>query len=163
MEWEQAVEAAVARYGATVRRICMVYLKNETDTEDVFQTVFLQYFLHGTHLSDEDQVKAWIIRVAINACKDLLKSAFRRRTVPLEAALDQAAVRDPAHREVLAAVLSLPPKYREVIYLHYYEGYTAQEMAAILKKNENTVYTLLRRARAQLKQKLEGEDGHGGA
>ena len=100
------------------------------------------------------------MRVTINACKDLLKSAFRRRTVPLEAALDQAAVQDREHREVLEAVLSLPSKYREVVYLHYYEGYTAAEIGAILRKRENTVYTLLRRAREQLRQKLEGEDGH---
>lgn len=161
MERQQAVQTAVERYGSTVRRLCMVYLKNEADTEDIFQTVFLQYFLHGTHLSDGEQTKAWIIRVTINACKDLLKSAFRRRTVPLETALNQAAVHDPDHREVLEAVLSLPPRYREVVYLHYYEGYTAAEMGAILKKNENTVYTLLRRARQQLKETLEGEDGHG--
>lgn len=162
MEREQAVQAAVERYGSTVRRLCMVYLKNEADTEDIFQTVFLQYFLHGTGLSNGEQERAWIIRVTINACKDLLKSAFRRRTVPLETALNEAAVYDPQHREVLEAVLSLPSKYREVVYLHYYEGYTAAEIGTILHKNENSVYTLLRRAREQLKRKLEGEeDGHG--
>ena len=160
MEREQAVQAAVERYGSTVRRVCMVYLKNEADTEDIFQTVFLQYFLHGADLPSGEPERAWILRDTINACKDLLKSAFRRRTVPLEAALDQAAVQDREHREVLEAVLSLPPKYREVVYLHYYEGYTAAEIGAILRKRENTVYSLLRRAREQLKQKLEGEDGH---
>ena len=79
MEREQAVQAAVERYGSTVRRVCMVYLKNEADTEDIFQTVFLQYFLHGTDLPSGEPERAWILRVTINACKDLLKSAFRRR------------------------------------------------------------------------------------
>ena len=160
MRSEQEINRAIDRYADTVRRLCMIHLKNYADTEDIFQTEFLKYALSSVAFENEEHERAWIIRVTINACKDLLKSAFRRRTVPLEAALDQAAVQDREHREVLEAVLSLPSKYREVVYLHYYEGYTAAEIGAILRKRENTVYTLLRRAREQLKQKLEGEDGH---
>ena len=95
--------------------------------------------------------------MTINACKDLRKSFFRSRTLPLEAIGEQAADIPPDHREVLEAVLSLPQKYRDVIYLHYYEDYTAPPISKILGKNTNTVYTLLTRSKALLKEKLGGE------
>ena len=101
--------------------------------------------------------KAWLIRVTINACKDLLKSFFRSRTVSLDEVLEQPAALAPDHREVVEAVLSLPQKYRDVIYLHYYEGYSAPEIGRILGKNVNTVYTLLGRAKQQLREALGGE------
>lgn len=101
--------------------------------------------------------KAWMIRVTINACKDLLRSLLRRRTVSLDEVLEQPAPIPEDHREVLEAVLSLPVKYKDVVYLHYYEGYTASQIGEILGKKANTVYTLLTRARQMLKEKL-GEE-----
>lgn len=98
--------------------------------------------------------KAWMIRVTINACKDLLRSLLRRRTVSLDEALEQPAPIPEDHREVLEAVLSLPVKYKDVVYLRYYEGYTASQIGEILGKKANTVYTLLTRARQMLKEKL---------
>ena len=97
-----------------------------------------------------------MIRVTINACRDLLKSVFRSRTVSLDVLAEQPGELDEEHREVLEAVLDLPSKYKNVVYLHYYEGYTAAEIGQILKKNVNSVYTLLTRARKLLKEKLEG-------
>ena len=160
MRSERETNEAIERYGDTVRRLCMLHLKNEADTQDIFQTVFLKYLLHTADFESREHEKAWFIRVTINACRDVLKSVFRRRTVSLEEVRDLPAPEGEGG-EVLRAVLSLPPKYREVVYLHYYEGYTAAEIGTILRKRENTVYTLLRRAREQLKQNLEGEDGHG--
>lgn len=98
-----------------------------------------------------------MIRVTINACKELLRSLLRRRTVSLDEALEQPAPIPEDHREVLEAVLSLPVKYKDVVYLHYYEGYTASQIGEILGKKANTVYTLLTRARQMLKEKL-GEE-----
>lgn len=157
MRSEQEVTGAIERYGDTVRRLCMLYLKNRADTEDIFQTVFLKYVLRSSPFSDAAHERAWLIRVTINACKDLRKSFFRSRTLPLEAIGEQAADIPPDHREVLEAVLSLPQKYRDVIYLHYYEDYTAPQISKILGKNTNTVYTLLTRSKALLKEKLGGE------
>ena len=137
----------------------MIHLKNYADTEDIFQTVFLKYVLSSVSFESKEHEKAWIIRVTVNACRDLLKSFFRSRTVPLE-----ELVREPAaapageDREVLEAVLSLPGKYKDVVYLHYYEGYTAPEIGQILGKNANTVYTLMTRAKGLLKERLGGED-----
>ena len=157
MRNEQEVNRAIEQYADTVRRLCVLYLKNHADTEDVFQTVFMKYLLHTEPFADDEHEKAWLIRVTINACKDVLKSFFRRRTVSLDEVLEQPAVLAPDHREVLEAVLALPQKYRDVIYLHYYEGYTAPAIGRILGKNANTVYTLLGRARQQLRTKLGGE------
>ena len=158
MRSEEEANRAIDRYADMVRRLCMVHLKNPADTEDIFQTVFLKYILSSAVFESPEHEKAWFIRVTVNACRDLLKSFFRSRTVSLDALPELPAAMPPDHREVLEAVLSLPEKYRDVVYLHYYEGYTAPEIGTILHKNPNTVYTLLTRARDELRKMLGGED-----
>lgn len=155
MRSEAEAKRAMDLYADTVRRICMVHLKNYADTEDIFQTVFLKYVLHTAPFENEAHEKAWFIRVTINACRDLLKSFFRSRTVPLDSLLEKPGDIPEEHREVLEAVLSLPDKYKDSVYLYYYEGYSASEIGKILNKNVNTVYTLLNRARQLLKNMLE--------
>ena len=135
----------------------MLHLKNAADTEDIFQNVFLKYVLRSMPFESEAHEKAWFIRVTINACKDLLKSFFRSRTVSLDEVVQLPAETPPDHREVLEAVLSLPPKYKDVVYLHYYEGYTAPEISRMLGKNVNTVYTRLNRSKQLLREKLGGD------
>lgn len=161
MRSEQEVSTAIDRYSDTVKRLCVLYLKNHIDTEDVFQTVFLKYALSTAAFENPEHEKAWIIRVTINACKDWLKSLFHSKTTSLDEILNIPAPIPPDHREVLEAVLSLPQKYKDVIYLHFYEGYTAPEIGRILGKNVNTVYTLLNRGKEQLREKLEQEGYHG--
>lgn len=138
-----------------VRRLCLVHLKNQADTEDIFQTVFLRYVLSSTVFESEEHEKAWFIRVTINACRDLLRQLTRRPIVPLDALAQLPADTSEDNRSVLEAVLSLPAKYRDVVYLHYYEGYTAPEIGKMLGRKTNTVYTLLTRAKQQLRQRLE--------
>ena len=157
MRSEEEVNQAVELYADTVRRICLMHLKNDADTEDIFQTVFVKYLLHTAPFASAEHERAWIIRVTINACKDLLRSVFRRRTVSLEKASELSAPPEE-HRAVLQAVQGLPAAYRNVVYLHYYEGYTAPEIAQILGKNVNTIYTRLTRARGLLRQALGGDD-----
>lgn len=158
MRSEQEANRAIERYADTVRRICMIHLKNHADTEDIFQNVFLKYVLSTTVFESEEHEKAWFIRVTINACRDLLKRFFRNRTVSLDTLLDQPAELTQQDHTVLEAVLALPPKYRDVVYLHYYEGYTAPQISQILKKNVNTIYTLLTRAKQALRETLGGDD-----
>lgn len=152
----------MGRHADTVRRLCVVHLKSHADTEDVFQTVFVRYARRDEPFESPEHERAWFVRVTINACRDLLRSPFRRRTVPLDEVLE---VVDPSSeggseaREVLAAVLALPQKYRDVVYLHYYEGYSAPEIARLLGRNVNTVYTNLTRARERLRDALGGELG----
>lgn len=157
MRSENEVNRAVDRYADLVQRICFYHLKNRADTEDVFQNVFMKYMLHDEPFHDEEHEKAWLIRVAVNACKDLLKSFFRRSVVSLETLYGIPAEVPGSHREVLEAVLSLPDKYKDVIYLYYYEGYSAMEIGRICGKKENTVYSLLSRGRGMLKERLGGD------
>ena len=155
MRTEQEVNCAVEQYSDMILRLCNVSLKNLQDAEDVLQTVFLKYALSRVEFESAEHEKAWLIRVASNQCKDVLRNVFRRRTVSLEEAdLPGAAPEQP---DVLEAVRALPRAYREVIYLHFYEGYTAPEIAKILGKNPNTIYTHLYRAKAMLKDALGGE------
>ena len=158
MRSEQEVNRAIERYADTVRRLCMIRLKNHADTEDIFQTVFLKYVLSSVCFESEEHEKAWFIRVTINACKDLLKSFFRSHSVSLDEISEQSAELPPDYREVYDAVMSLPKKYRDVVYLHFYEGYTAAEIGRILGKNVNTVYTLLTRSKQMLRDKLGGDE-----
>lgn len=157
MRSEAETNRAVEEYSDMIRRICLCHLKNEADTEDVLQTVFLKYLLYPGDLTDREHEKAWFIRVTINACKDHIKWLSRHQTVSIELLAEEAAS-EPENREVLEAVLHLPAKYKDVIYLHYYEGYSASEIGKILKKGENTVYSLLSRGRSFLRDILRGEE-----
>lgn len=156
MRSEQETTRAIECYADTIRRLCAIYLKNSADTEDIFQTVFLKYVLSSVSFENEEHEKAWFIRVTINACKDLLKNFFRSHTVALDEIIEQPWELPPDYRDVWEAVFSLPQKYRDVVYLHYFEDYTAPQISKILGKNVNTVYTLLARSKQMLKQKLGG-------
>lgn len=155
MKTEEEATRAVDTYGDMVRRLCLLHLKNKQDTEDVFQTVFLKYLLHDSPFASQEHEKAWLVRVTVNACRDLLRNFFRKSSVPLEMAEELSS--NDEDREVLQAVLELPSKYKDAIYLHYYEGYSAAEIGKILQKKENTVYTWLARGRELLRQRLGGE------
>ncbi len=157
MKNPEEMNRAVEMYADMVRRICLVHLKNMHDTEDVFQNVFLKYMLYKDSFENEEHEKAWLVRVTVNACTDWLRSLSRRRWIPLESLLEEGNAPDNASWEVMEAVLQLPEKYRRVIYLFYYEGYSAVEIAGILGKKENTIYTWLSRARGILREKLGGE------
>ena len=160
MRSEQEVNIAIERYADLVLRLCMVYLKNKADAEDTFQNVFVKYTLCPKIFESGEHEKAWLIRVTVNESKDCLKSFFRRNAVSLEELRDYAPELDPDRYRVLEAVWALPKQYRDVIYLHYYEGYTAPEIAGLLNRNPNTVYTHLHKAKKLLKSALGG-DGDG--
>lgn len=157
MRSEQEAEQAIERYADTVRRICFMYLKNHHDTEDVFQEVFLKLLTREERFESETHEKSWVIRVSINACKDNLKSFFKKKQMPLDGSIEEPYRFDDEHHDVLDAIVGLPVNYRMVIYLFYYEGYSAPEISQILNKSDNTVYTWLSRARMQLKDSLGGD------
>lgn len=155
---EQQVNRAIELYADMIKKICMLHLKNHADTEDIFQTVFLKYMTTSPVFENQEHEKAWLIRVTINACHDLIRSFFRSKTVSLDAVSEQLSELSIPDRDVLEAVLSLPVQYKDVVYLYYYEGYSTVEIAGILHKKVNTIYTLLSRAKALLKKTLGGDD-----
>lgn len=154
---EGEAERAVEQYANLVRRICFVRLNSREDSEDVFQTVFLKYLLDSSAFESAEHEKAWFIRVTVNACKDWRRKLLRHQTVPLDVLREEAAELPLEDRELLEVVLALPEKYRDVVYLHYYEEYSAGEIGKLLRRSENTVYTQLARARALLRDRLGGD------
>ena len=152
---EQEAQRLVETYSDLILRLSYTYLNHTQDAQDICQTVFLKLWEKAPAFVSPDHERAWIIRTTANTCKDLLKSHWRKTTAPLEAA---AAVPAPQPEEgsLLAAVNLLPPQYRAVIYLHYYEGYSAQEIARMLGKTPSAVASLLHRGR-RLKTLLESE------
>lgn len=140
------------RYSDLVLRIAMHSAREPADAEDIAQEVFLKRVATRRVFSSPEHEKAWMIRVTINQCRDYLKSARRRGTVPLDRDIPGPA-RDT---RVLDAVRELPEPYRNAVYLYYYEGYTIKEIARILRRRENTVSSWLHRARAMLKKSLTG-------
>ncbi len=157
MKSEEDLNRAMEAYADMVRRICFVHLKNKYDTEDIFQNVYLKYLLHEKAFESHEHEKSWFARVTINACKDQLRYLSRRKWMPLDVMKEEAEAISGAQSEVLETVLKLPEKYRNVIYLYYYEEYSAVEIAKILGRKENTIYTWLMRAKEMLRGKLGGE------
>ncbi len=152
-ERNDRVVRALDKYADTVRRVCFMYLKNTFDVEDVFQDVFLQLFRYEMSFESDAHEKSWLIRVAINKCKDLHKSFFRSRVFPLDDI--ELTFEDETDNDIIREILALPQKYKDTVYLHYYEGYSVPEISGILKTKENTIYSYLHRAKKMLREKLE--------
>lgn len=148
----QEAERLVETYSDLVLRLSYSYLNQTQDAQDICQTVFLKLLERAPDFVSSDHEKAWIIRTTANTCKDLLKSHWRRTTVAMEAASHIPAP-ELEEGSLSAAVNLLPPKYRAVIYLYYYEGYSSKEIARLLGRNPATVATQLRRGRTQLKDR----------
>lgn len=147
----------VRRYIDTVFRVALNYLRSPADAEDVTQTVFEKLLREKKVFENEEHIRAWLIRVAVNECKKQLRSPWRR-VEPLEDYLTAVAFDNPAHSDLYRAVMELPKKYRMAIYLHYYEGYSTQEIASLLRIPKNTVCSHLKRGRELLKLQLQEAD-----
>lgn len=149
-EFRQAAET----YGDTVFRVAYHSLKNRADAEDVMQTVLLRLYECQKPFEGEEHVKHWLIRVAVNESRKLLRSFWRRNTLTLEEQLDRPVFDRPEQSELYDAVMALPEKYRLTVYLYYYEDYSVREIAEALKANPSTVQTWLMRARGRLRDEL---------
>lgn len=149
-EAERLVEA----YADLILRLSYTYLKSVQDGEDICQTVLLKLLTEGRAFDSPEHEKAWVVRAAINACKDELR-AFRRKAVSLEDA-PEAPAPEPPRSDVLDAVMELPGKYREAIYLFYYEGYSVKEIGAFTGRSEAAVSAHLSRGRKKLREMLGG-------
>ena len=147
----------VDRYADTILRLSYTYLKNTHDAQDICQDVLVKLLAEPRTFESPDHERAWVLRVTANACKDLLKSAWRKRTCGLDESLEVPAP-EAEDGTVLAAVNALPPRYRAVIYLYYYEGYQAAEIGQILGIPTATVHTRLARGRERLKLELGGTE-----
>lgn len=157
---DERFRETVELYGDMVFRLAYSYLKNRADAEDVMQDVLLKLYMEEKDFESPDHEKHWLLRVAANECKKLLRSPWRRRTGPLDEAEEAAVFDQPARTELFRQVMSLPPKYRAAVYLHYYEGYSVKETAGLLGAKASTVQTWLMRARGQLQTKLKEAEAY---
>lgn len=139
-------------YIDTVYRVAVHNAPTRADAEDATQEVFEKLLLSRKEFRDDEHLKAWLIRVTINLCKNMRRDKDREKY----ALTDDMAAPQGADGSVLEAVRALPPKYRNAIYLHYFEGYTAAEIGSILGAGQNTVLSWLSRGRAILKKQMIG-------
>ena len=152
---EQAFTAAAEQHLDMVYRIALNCLRVPADAEDAAQTVLLRLWQSDTEFAGGGHLRYWLARVTVNVCRDMTRSPWRR-TVSLDSCREPV-FQDPEHRELYEAVMALPAKYRLPLYLYYYEGYAAAEVAELLGLNPSTVQTRLARAREKLKIRLTEE------
>lgn len=156
------VERLIEDYGHDVYKIAYLYVKDQQLAEDVFQEVFykvMKNYHKFEHLSSE---KTWLIRITINTCKDLLRTSWLRRVTTFGTLEDQNQYEQPydivkseSNSELYELIMKLPPKYKEVILLFYYEDFSYDEVAQILNIPKGTVQSRLARGREKLKKLME--------
>lgn len=152
-------EYLVHQYSDTILRIGYTWLNDLDDAKDICQITLINLLKDGRRFTTPSEERAWVLRVAINACKNWKKSAWSRHRAHLSEALSlQTEQPGPQEAVLLPLVQKLPDKYRQVIYMRYYAGYKVREIASLLNMSPALVSTHLARAREKLKTMLEGED-----
>ena len=146
-------------YCDMVYRICMLYLKNESDARDGLQDIFLKMWEKQPVFENASHEKAWLISTTKHYCLDVLKSSWHTKRVALD--INREIMSDEREQEypVLDEILKLPQKYREVLYLYYYEEYSVKEIGIMLKRKESTIQSRLAAGRNKLKTRLADRKG----
>ena len=145
---------AYEKYADRVFGAAFSVCRDRADADDVTQDTFVRYLDRDRDWRDEEHLKAWLLRVAVNRARDLTRAFWRRNRVPWEDTMAELSFAEPADRELFGAVMGLPEKYRVVIHLFYYEDYGVRDIAALLGLREGTVKSRLSRGRTLLKNIL---------
>jgi RNA polymerase sigma-70 factor (ECF subfamily) len=151
---DDCVDEVIEKYANMVYRLALAHVKTKHDADDVFQEVFLRYIAKPRVFDSEEHRKAWLIRVTIHRCKSFWSSKWLQTTEPLD---DTIPCAQEAETDLFGYLALLPKKYRSVIHLFYYEKLSAEEIGQVMNAKAATVRVWLSRARAMLKDKLEGE------
>lgn len=156
----QELTRLVEKFSGTVYRAAYCCLRNSADADDITQDTFLALYTSDVEFTGDEHIKAWLIRVAVNRCRNLLRSFRYRRSVPLEEIAEFPAEEPQSRDSFLPVIMQLKPKYRVALYMFYYEDMPVKQIAEILGEKPTAVTTRLARARQQLKQLLikEGYD-----
>ena len=144
------------KYKNTVYSVIFNYVQNTEDTADLLQEVFIKLYAGENHFASDEHMKAWLIRVSVNLCKNHLRSSKIRKIVPLEEEIPFFDKKED--NELIKIVFTLPEKYRIPIHLFYYEEYSIKEIGDILNMPEATVKIRLKRGREKLSKILNKED-----
>lgn len=149
------VEAMIEAFRHNLYAAAFNICKNTQDAEDVVQDTFIQYWSQNKDFETEQHIRAWLLRVAINKAKNKSKSLLRRKTLPLEDYMETLSFESDESSELFEAVMRLPEKYRIVVHLFYYEDYSVDEIAGILKISPGNVKVRLSRGRKLLRSTLK--------
>jgi len=156
---EPAIEEIIQQYKGLVYGIALTQVRNRFDADEVFQDVFLAYYRKKKTFHEEEHRRAWLIRVTLNYCKKIHRSPWNKRTVAMEEHhLGEVGFQLPEENAVFCALSQLPPKYRTVLYLFYFQSYTADEIGDLLKIRGGTVRMQLTRGREMMRNLLTGGD-----
>ena len=154
-EW---LDAAIARWEKQLLKLCFAYLGDTALAEDAVQETFFKAWKSYDRFSGKAADHTWLTRIAINTCKDLLKSAWSRntdRSVTPDTLPESFAPSGEWDDTVTRAVMSLPPRLKEVTLLHWYQGLTLEEMAKVMRLPRSTINYHLKKAKTMLKNELE--------
>lgn len=155
----EEMEKIITEYGDMVYRMAYIQVKNRDIADDIYQEVWMKLIRQKTYIEPGEHLKAWLLRMTINCCKDYWKSAWVQKIVGSLETENEVGMAVPQEtedeRDVTECVQRLPQKYRAVIHLYYYEDYSQKEIASMLGMKENTVASLLKRGRERLKKMLE--------
>ena len=154
---EREFEKIYEKYVDCVYRVCFMFLKNTLDAQDAVQNVFIKLINQNKTFENENHLKAWLITVAKNECKNTLRHWFFTKRANNEE-LQKVTYSDKTD-SLINEILRLPDKYKLPLYLYYYEGYSTEETAKILEINHSTLRTNLKKAREKLKKMMEVKDG----
>jgi RNA polymerase sigma factor, sigma-70 family len=152
---EEEIVDIYNRHVNTIYRVCYIYMKNKHDTEDMVQNTFIKLMNNKKKFETIEHEKAWLITTATNNCKNNIKHWWKKNINIdyMEEASDELKSDNTIH-----LILTLPNKYKSVIYMYYYEGYSTIEIAQILNMKEATVRSNLSRGRLLLKDIIRGEE-----
>ena len=153
----QSVQELFEKYQDNLYIIAFNVCKSVEDAKDVVQDTFIQYYSAKKEFDNEQHIRAWLIRVAINKAKNVNGTFWRKNKISLEDYMESLVFETPESEELFETVMHLPEKYRIVIHLFYYEEYSVHEIADILKLSESNVKVRLSRGRSLLKEKLQEE------
>ena len=163
---EELIDEIMNKYGQEVLQLAYSYVKNKEIAEDLTQDIFVKCFKSIHTYKGKSKLRTWVWRVAINHCKDYLKSWYNQKVIITDnettytglsqESVEQTVIQNDEDHQLASAVMNLPIKYREVIYLFYFEEMPIKEIAAVIEVKENTVKTRLRRGKELLKEGWEG-------
>ena len=155
MEQSNRLEALVTKYENTLFRAALAILADPHEAQDAVQDAYVKFLEKQPQFQDGEHARAWLLKVTANGCKSRLRA---RKRHPVAELLDTYPAPEGDSRELVEAILSLPANQRAAVHLHYYEGYSTGEIAAILGQRPGTVRSHLSRAREALRTYLKGEE-----
>lgn len=153
------MESIYDKYADLLYRLAYANMQSKVDAEDVVHDVFIKFYEKSPKFHDEEHEKAWLVRVTINMCRDHIRKKKYRSYVPLDE-IQEMEIEDDEKLEVMGHLSEIASNYRNVIILHYFEGYTVNEISKMLRISASAVKMRLSRGRELLKNKIEKEENH---